>query len=134
MATLPNFFQELLAFLKKGSFGQEHGILFFWTHSIYFPCKKMSGGLLAWLSVWSEGQTCIWPLMSLPLTISCFSKIHIGLTFLVPAHPGSPRQRTDKRVCVSYYSGTQTDSVRMKNSLHILCYTVMTRRCKLSSI
>ena len=24
-------------------------------------CKKLSGGLLAWLSVWSEMQTCIWP-------------------------------------------------------------------------
>ena len=23
--------------------------------------KKLSGGLLAWLSVWSEVQTCIWP-------------------------------------------------------------------------
>ena len=24
-------------------------------------CKKLSGGWLAWLSVWSEVQTCIWP-------------------------------------------------------------------------
>jgi len=24
-------------------------------------CKKLSGGLLAWLSVWSKVQTCIWP-------------------------------------------------------------------------
>jgi len=24
-------------------------------------CKKVSGGVLAWLSVWSEVQTCIWP-------------------------------------------------------------------------
>ena len=24
-------------------------------------CKKLSGGVLAWLSVWSEVQTCIWP-------------------------------------------------------------------------
>ena len=23
-------------------------------------CKKQSGGVLAWLSVWSEVQTCIW--------------------------------------------------------------------------
>ena len=23
-------------------------------------CKKLSGGVLAWLSVWSEVQTCIW--------------------------------------------------------------------------
>ena len=25
------------------------------------PVKKLSGGMLAWLSVWSEVQTCIWP-------------------------------------------------------------------------
>ena len=25
------------------------------------PVKKLSGGVLAWLSVWSEVQTCIWP-------------------------------------------------------------------------
>jgi len=24
-------------------------------------CKKLSGGVLAWLSVWSEVQTCMWP-------------------------------------------------------------------------
>ena len=29
-------------------------------------------------------------LMPLPLTFSCFSKILIGFTFLVPARPGSP--------------------------------------------
>jgi len=39
-------------------------------------------------------------LMPLPLTISCFSIIQIGFTFLVPAHPGSPGQRAVKRVCV----------------------------------
>ena len=39
-------------------------------------------------------------LMPLPLTISCFSEIHIGFTFLVPAHPGSPGQRAIKWMCV----------------------------------
>jgi len=39
-------------------------------------------------------------LIPLPLTVSCFSKIHIGFTFLVPAHPGSPGKRAVKRVCV----------------------------------
>ena len=39
-------------------------------------------------------------LMPLPLTVSCFSKIQIGFTFLVPAHLGSPRKRAVKRVCV----------------------------------
>ena len=39
-------------------------------------------------------------LMLLPLTVSCFSKIQIGFTFLVAAHLGSPRKRAVKRVCV----------------------------------
>ena len=42
-------------------------------------------------------------LMPLPLTVSCSSKIQIGFTFLVPAHPGSPGQRAVKRVCVLFY-------------------------------
>ena len=43
-------------------------------------------------------------LMPLPLTVLCFSKIQIGFTFLVPAHPGSPGHRTIKRVCVCVFS------------------------------
>ena len=31
-------------------------------------------------------------LMPLPLTISCFSKIQIGFTFLVPVHPAVPEK------------------------------------------
>ena len=34
------------------------------------------------------------------VTVSCFSKIQIGFTFLVPVHPGSPGNRAVKRVCV----------------------------------
>jgi len=43
-------------------------------------CKKQSGGVLVWLT--------------------CFSKIQIGFTFLVPAHLDSPGKRAVKRVCV----------------------------------
>jgi len=57
------------------------------------PVKNLSGGVLAWLSVWSE----------MPLTVSCFSKIQIGFIFLVPAHPGSPGKGAIKQVCVSVY-------------------------------
>jgi len=39
-------------------------------------------------------------LMPLPLTVSCFTKIQIGFTFLVPAHLGSPGKRAVKQVCV----------------------------------
>jgi len=38
--------------------------------------------------------------MPLPLTVSRFSKIQIGFTFLVPARPGSPGKKAVKRVCV----------------------------------
>ena len=42
-------------------------------------------------------------LMPLPLTLSCFSKIQIGFTFLVPAHLGSPRKGPLNRcVCVCF--------------------------------
>ena len=44
-------------------------------------------------------------LMPLPLTISCSSKIQIGFTFLVPAHPGNPGQRAVKRVCAAVVFG-----------------------------
>jgi len=41
-------------------------------------------------------------LTPLPLTVSCFSKIQIGFTSLVPPHPGSPGKRAVKRVCVCF--------------------------------
>ena len=40
-------------------------------------------------------------LMPLPLAVFCFSKIHVGFTFLVPAHMGSPGQRAVKRLSLS---------------------------------
>jgi len=49
-------------------------------------------------------------LMPLPLTVSCFSKIKIGFTFLVSAHPGSPGKRAVKRMCVYVnYRSTRSD-------------------------
>jgi len=50
--------------------------LLVWWQEGHPACKKLSGGVLAWLSVWSKVQ-----LMPLPLTLSCFSKIQIGLPF-----------------------------------------------------
>jgi len=52
-----------------------------------------------WLSVWMRGTDLhTAQLMPLPLTVSCFSKIQTGFTFLVPAHPGSPGHRAVKWV------------------------------------
>jgi len=42
-------------------------------------------------------------LMPLPLTVSCFSKIQIGFTFLILAYPGSPgKGPLNVRVCRSH--------------------------------
>ena len=76
-------------------------------------------------------------LMPLPLTVSCFSKIQIGFTFLVPVHPGSPGKRAVKRVCVcvdfyfygrlsalwlfvSFFYSLNTNSDCMQNVLSLL--------------
>ena len=50
-------------------------------------------GVSCWLAYMSQ-------LMPMPLTVSCFSKIQIGFTFLVRAHLGSPGKRAIKRLCV----------------------------------
>jgi len=39
-------------------------------------------------------------LMPLPLTVSCFSKIQIGFTFMVPADPGSLGKKGPLNGCV----------------------------------
>ena len=49
-------------------------------------------------------------LMPLLLIVSCFSKIQIDFTFLVPAHPGSPGKRAFKRVCVCCLTHYSTKS------------------------
>jgi len=73
-----------------------------------------------WICIWYNNSMAVWmvfcvsyvhwiclerradlhmaQLMPLPLTVSCFSEIQICSTFLVPAHPGSPRQRAVQRV------------------------------------
>ena len=72
-------------------------------------------------------------LIPLPLTVSCFSKIQIGFTFLVPAHPGSPGQRAVKRgVCVCAISiqlstqplsnGTKISAGDYTVLLHSVCF------------
>ena len=70
-------------------------------------CKKLSGGVLVWFFCLERSADLhMAQLMPLPLTVSCFNKIQIGFTFLVPAHPGSPGQRAVKRVCVCWFIDT----------------------------
>jgi len=66
---------------------------------------KVSGGVLAWLSVERGADMHIAQLMPVSVIVSCFSKIQIGFIFLVLAHPGSPGQgplnvHMRARVCV----------------------------------
>jgi len=79
-------------------------------------CKKLSGGVLAWLSVWSEVQICICSSWCHCQSVSCFSKIQIGFAFLVPAHLGSPGKRAVKWVCVFIW---QKQSLTMHRSIWI---------------
>jgi len=64
-------------------------------------CKKLEwwgAGMVVYLELGADLHMV--QLMPLPLTVSCFGKIQIGFTFLVPVHPGSPGKRAVKRVCV----------------------------------
>ena len=70
-------------------------------------------------------------LMPLPLTVSCFSKIKIGFTFLVPARLGSPGQiRAVKRVCVCVCVSPEDCSKFAVKSLlrippHVVCVATL---------
>ena len=59
--------------------------------------------------------------MPLPLTVSCFSKIQIGFTFLVPAHPGSPGKRAIKRVCVCVCDRPRSAPILPDNVHALVC-------------
>ena len=52
-------------------------------------------------------------LMPLPLTVSCFSKIQIGFTCLVPAHLGSPG-KGPLNGCVRAKNGTVADTEKLR--------------------
>jgi len=60
-------------------------------------------------------------LVPLPLTVSCFSKIQIGFTFLVLAHQGSPKQSTIKRLCVCVKCGAKLRNLDQTRFL-LLCF------------
>jgi len=66
-------------------------------------CKKTEwwgAGMVICLKRGADLHRPMAQLMPLPLAVSRFSKIQIGLTFLVPAHLGSPGQWAVKRLCV----------------------------------
>ena len=72
-----------------------------WAAGRASGCKKIEwwgAGMVVCLELGADLHMA--QLMTLPLTVSCLSKIQIGFAFLVLAHPGSPGKRVVKRVCV----------------------------------
>jgi len=66
------------------------------------PVNNLSGGVLAWLSVWSELQTCICSSWCHCRSLSLASvKSRLVLPFFGRAHLGSPGKRAVKWVCVA---------------------------------
>jgi len=66
--------------------------------------------------------------MPLPLTVSCFSKIQIGFTFLVPAHPGSlGKGPLNVCVCVCAVAFYPRDAVLLRVLAMALCLSVTSR-------
>ena len=63
-------------------------------------------------------------LMPLPFTVSCFSKIQIGSTFLVPAHTGIRGKRAVKWMCVCV--------VRHERALRLSTETIFISSVRLS--
>jgi len=64
-----------------------------WEQEGHPACKKLRGGVLAWLSIWSDVRACIWPSWCHCHSVSLASvKSRLVFAFLVPAHLGSPRK------------------------------------------
>jgi len=62
----------------------------------HLVCKKTEWwgiGVVICLGLERNADLHVAQLMPLPLTVSCFSKILLGFTFLVPAQPDIPGQR-----------------------------------------
>jgi len=85
------------------------------------PVKTLGGGVVICLEQGADLR--IAQLMPLPLTVICFSKIKIGFTFLVPAHPCIPGKRAFKWLCVCVcvlFVGTNMTSVLGSRAVSVL--------------
>jgi len=71
-------------------------------------------------------------LMPLPLTVSCFSKIEIGFTFLVPAHPDSRGKMAVKRVCVCVVKKRKKEMACKNKVVGCWCGCLSGARCRLA--
>jgi len=100
VCVIGNFLRNLPTVLSHCCLGGRKGI---WC------VKKQSGGGAAGVVICLKrgADLYIAQLMLLPLTVSCFSKIQTGFTFLVPAHLVSPGIRIFKRVFLSKFTEEQ---------------------------
>ena len=83
---------------------------------IYDTLKLTNGGVLACFL--EQAQTCIQPSWCHCHSVSCYSKIRIGFTFLVPAHPGSPG-KGPLNTCVKL---TNSHYITVSHSLHLTAW------------
>ena len=70
-------------------------------HPAYKKIEWWGAGVIICLERIAYGPadaTATYCLVCVCVTVSSFSKIQIGFTFLVPAHPGSPGKMAIKRV------------------------------------
>jgi len=70
-------------------------------------------------------------LMPLPLTVSCFSKIQIGFTFLVPAHLGSPGKGPLNR-CDEWWLGSRVVSMLKDSGAEGPGFKSQPRHCRVT--
>jgi len=92
-----------------------------------WPVKKLSAGMVICM-LYADLHTV--QLIPLPLTVSCFSEVQIGFTFLVPDYPGSPGKRL-LNGCVSAcvlgrasQFAIRIDSIRYANQFYSLCESI----------
>jgi len=71
-------------------------------------CKKQWWGAGMIICLERGADLHMSQLMPLPLFVSCFSKIQIGFTFLIPADLGSPGKRATKRMYVNINQSNQS--------------------------
>jgi len=69
-----------------------------WLYTLDYVVKTEWWGAVVFICLKRSADLHMTELMPLPLTVYCSSKIQIGFTFLVLAHPGCPGQRALKQV------------------------------------
>ena len=84
--------------------------------ALSFPMEWWGAGMVICLERGADLH--IVQLMPLPLIVSCFSKIQIGFTFLVPAHPVVP----DKGPLTQFYLNNE---INLHNLTQRIIYRVI---------